>query len=207
MPSAAATHVREYFGVRTLLAAHPDMRRLKRATKATHLHGNKLWGSAYLLIDYLQENPLPAASKVLDLGCGWGLASIYCAKYLGTQVSALDADPAVFPYLSLLAAHNDVEINTLCAQFNELSIDELAQYDTIIASDICFWDEMSEEVFDLIHRAVEAGVKKIIIADPHRPPFLAVAEACIDDFFAELIPREVITSRHHRGSILLIENA
>jgi len=207
MPSAPAKHTREYFGIRTLLAAHPDMRRLKRATHATHLHGNKLWGSAYLLIDFLQENPLDTASKVLDLGCGWGLASIYCAKYLGTQVSALDADPAVFPYLSLLAAHNDVEINTLCAQFNELSIDELAQYDTIIASDICFWDEMSDEVFDLIHRAVDAGVKKIIIADPHRPPFLAVAEACIDDFFAELTPREVITSRHHRGSILLIENA
>ena len=207
MPSAAATHVREYFGVRTLLAAHPDMRRLKRATKATHLHGNKLWGSAYLLIDYLQENPLPAASKVLDLGCGWGLASIYCAKYLSAEVSSIDADSAVFPYLSLLAEHNNVAINTQAARFNELSGEELAQYDTIIASDICFWDEMSEEVFDLIHRAIEAGVKKIIIADPHRPPFLAVAEACIDDFFAELMPREVVTSRHHRGSILLIENA
>lgn len=207
MPSAAAKHVREYFGVRTLLATHADMRRLKRATKATHLHGNKLWGSAYLLIDYLQENPLPAANKVLDLGCGWGLASIYCAKHLGSAVTALDADPAVFPYLSLLAQHNDVDINTQCAHFKQLDTHTLAQYDTIIASDICFWDDMSEQVFDLIHRAVDAGVKKIIIADPHRPPFLAVAEACIDDFFAELMPRKVLARRHHRGSILLIENA
>jgi predicted nicotinamide N-methyase len=207
MPSSAAKHVRDYFGVRTLLAAHPDMRRLKRATNATHLHGNKLWGSAYLLIDYLQDNPLPNNCKVLDLGCGWGLASIYCAKSLRAEVTAMDADPAVFSYLSLLAEHNDVEIRTRTARFDELSTDELGQYDAIIASDICFWDEMSKEVFDLIERAVDAGVKKIIIADPHRPPFLAVAEACIDDYFAELTPREVITSRHHRGSILLIENA
>ena len=207
MPNTSPIQTRDYFGVRTLLASHPDMRRLKRATHATQLHGNKLWGSAYLLIDYLQKNPLPAASKVLDLGCGWGLASIYCAKHLQATVTAVDADPAVFPYLSLLAQHNAVNINTRCARFEALDADTLAQYDAIIASDICFWDEMSEEVFDLIHRAVDAGVKKIIIADPHRPPFLAVAEACIDDFFAELIPSEVLASRHHRGSILLIENA
>ena len=66
---------------------------------------------------------------------------------------------------------------------------------------------MSEALYELIARAVDAGVKQILIADPHRPPFLDVAEACIDDFFAELLPREVSTSRRHRGSILVIENA
>ena len=200
-------HSREYFGVTSLLAAHPDMRKLKRSTSATHLHGNKLWGSAYILMDYLQEHPLQPGSRVLELGCGWGLASIYCAKYLGADVTALDADPAVFPYLELLADHNQATINTLSGDFTALSVEELAEYDIIIASDICFWDEMSEALYELIARAVDAGVKQILIADPHRPPFLDVAEACIDDFFAELLPREASTSRRHRGSILVIENA
>lgn len=207
MPSAETKHIREYFGVRTLLASHPDMRRLKRMSKSTELHGNKLWGSAYLLIDYLQENPLPAASKVLDLGCGWGLASIYCAKYMDATVTGVDADTAVFPYLSLMASHNHVHIDTFCAHFDELSIDTLGQYDVVIASDVCFWDEMSQSVFDLIQRAISANIKKIIITDPHRPPFIAVAEACIDEYFAELTPRDVITNRRHQGSVLVIENA
>ncbi len=198
---------RQYFGVTSLLASHPDMRKLKRNTSATHLHGNKLWGSAYVLMDYLQENPLAPGSRVLELGCGWGLASIYCAKYQQADVTALDADPAVFPYLELLAKHNQVNIQTLSKDFTALSTDELVEYDIIIASDICFWDEMSEAVYELIARAVAAGVKQILIADPHRPPFIDVAEACIDDFFAELLPREVTTNRRHRGSILLIENA
>ncbi|MDF1691354.1 MAG: methyltransferase domain-containing protein [Zhongshania sp.] len=205
--SAPTSHSQQFYGVTSLLAAHPDMRRLKRRTAATHLHGNKLWGSAYILMDYLQENPLPLGSRVLELGCGWGLASIYCAKYQQAAVTALDADPAVFPYLSLLAEHNQVTINTLTADFTAFSTEELGAYDIIIASDICFWDEMSETLFNLIDRAVNAGVKQIIIADPHRPPFIDVAEACIDEFFAELLPREVTTNRRHRGSILLIENA
>jgi predicted nicotinamide N-methyase len=183
------------------------MRRLKRSGLATHLHGNKLWGSAYLMMDFLQEHPLETGSRVLELGCGWGLASIYCAKYQQADVTALDADPAVFPYLALLAEHNQTTIKTLSADFTELSAEALSKYDVIIASDICFWDEMSEALYQLIARAVDVGVKKILIADPHRPPFIDVAEACIDDFFAELIPREINTTRRLSGSILLIENA
>ena len=201
------SHSRQFFGVTSLLATHPDMRKLKRSSDATHLHGNKLWGSAYILMDYLQRQPLDPGSRVLELGCGWGLASIYCAKYQGSDVTALDADPAVFPYLTLLAEHNQTTVKTLSSDFTGLGNDELVEYDVIIASDICFWDEMGEALYDLITRAIDAGVKKIIIADPNRPPFIEVAEACIDDFFAELLPREVTTSRRHRGSILLIENA
>ncbi len=200
-------HSRRYYGVTTLLSSHPDMRRLKRTGLATHLHGNKLWGSAYLLMDYLHEHPLEPSSRVLELGCGWGLASIYCAKYQQADVTALDADPTVFPYLALLAEHNQTAVHTVSGDLTALSEEELGEYDTLIASDICFWDEMSEALYQLIARAIDAGVKKILIADPNRPPFIDVAEACIDDFFAELLPREINARRRHSGSILLIENA
>jgi predicted nicotinamide N-methyase len=202
-----AKHSRDYLGVTALLASHPQMRRLKHQLPASQLHGNKLWGAAYLLIDYLRENPLPTHSRVLELGCGWGLASIYCAKYFQAEVTALDADDSVFPFLTIHAEHNDVAVTTKCADFEDIFSLSLDDYDVIIASDICFWDEMSEVVFNLISHAIGADVKKIIIADPQRPPFLNMAEACVDAFFAEIQPREVTTSRHNRGSILIIENA
>jgi cyclopropane fatty-acyl-phospholipid synthase-like methyltransferase len=47
---------------------------------------------------------------VLELGCGWGLVGIACAKTFQAQVTGLDADAAVFPYLQLHAARNGVRL-------------------------------------------------------------------------------------------------
>ena len=49
---------------------------------------------------------------------------------------------------------------------------------------------MAEAVYQMIARAVDAGCGQILLSDPGRPPFLAVAEACVDDFYAELLPVE-----------------
>ena len=48
----------------------------------------------------------------------------------------------------------------------------------LLAADVCFWDELVNPVFNLVNRAVRAGVKHILIADPERSPFFAVAERC-----------------------------
>ncbi len=200
-------HSRNYYGVESLLASHPEMRRLKAQQAKTRFHGNKNWAASYLLLDYLQDNPLPTHSRVLEPGCGWGLISIYCAKYFAAQVTASDIDPAVLPYLQLHALHNDVEIQWQQAAFDELDDSDFADIDLLIASDICFWDDMADQVFAMIERAVAAGVPRIMIADPLRPPFLSVAERCVDAFFAEFIPLSATTSRQHRGGLLLIENA
>ena len=151
--------------------------------------------------------PIHETDKVLDVGCGWGLAGLYCRKRFHSVVTASDADPAVFPYLQAQADINDLTIDTEVWRFADVPGGALAAADTLIASDICFWDDMAEEVYQLIARAVEAGCGRILIADPGRPPFLAVAEACIEDFYAELVPVKAHTSRPHRGYVLRIENA
>lgn len=190
-----------------MTSRHPAIRRLKRTNPAQSLHGNKVWNSALLLIDYLQHHPIASHSQVLELGCGWGMAGIYCAKQLSCAVTGLDADPQVFPYLRLQAAANDVEIDALTHHFADLHEAALGQFDALIGSDICFWDEMADEVLAVIERAVTAGVKRIIIADPNRPPFLEVAEHCVEHFYGELLPWQSAAAARCRGSILLIENA
>ena len=46
--------------------------------------------SMMILEELLNEIPLKAGMRVLDLGCGNGLTSVFLAKEYGVQVFALD---------------------------------------------------------------------------------------------------------------------
>lgn len=200
-------HIREAYGVKFLLSQHKDLRRLKRSSFEPSIHGNKFWGSSYLIMDYLEQAPLENGSNVMELGCGWGLAGIYCARHFQANVTAIDADGAVFPYLHLHAQHNNVTIETQKKYFEKITTRQLSQYDVLIGADICFWDELADEVFKLIKRAIKAGVKKIIISDPERAPFFELSDRCIDKFYAELESWNVSQPRRASGCLLIIENA
>lgn len=199
-------HVKKAYGIELLQSQHPAVRKLKNNMPAASIHGNKFWGSSYLLMDYFSQHPITSKSKVLELGCGWGLAGIYCAKKFKAEVTGVDADAAVFPYLQLHADHNQVAIKTLQKRFERITTRELSQFDVIIGADICFWDELSDILYNLINRAVRAGVKKIVLADPERAPFFTLSERCIDRHFAELEPWAVDQPRRSTGCLLIIEN-
>lgn len=199
-------HQRDYYGLTTLLAAHPSMRQLKHQRARTSLHGNKVWAASYLMMAYLQQHPLAPGLQVLEVGCGSGLAGLYCAKQYQAHLTASDADPAVLPALELHANINGIELSWQQALFSDFTPHQLAKVDVLLACDICFWDGMTEDVASLIDKAVSAGVGQILIADPMRPPFLALAEYCIDRHFAELLAIEARSSRRHKGAILVIEN-
>lgn len=195
------------YGLTILSSKHKAIRRLKRGQTAPSIHGNKFWGAGYLLMDYLQQNPPVDSTRVMELGCGWGLAGIHCAKHYNSHVVAIDADQAVFPYLNLHAQYNGVDIETRKQLFSTIEAQQLANIDLIIAADICFWDELAETVSQLIDRACSAGVSRIVIADPERPPFFELAQYCMDNHFAELLPWRVDKPKKASGCILLIENA
>ncbi|MGK0440568.1 MAG: putative nicotinamide N-methyase [Pseudohongiellaceae bacterium] len=198
---------RSHYGVKFLSASHKDIRHLKGQENQPSIHGNKFWGSSYLMMDYLQNNPLEIGSNVLEIGCGWGLGGIFCAKTFKANVTAIDADPSVFPYLHCHAEHNDVVIQTHNCYFNEITTEDLACFDVVIGADICFWDELAEEVLGLVEKACDADVKKILISDPERAPFFDMAQVCIDEFYGELLPYSVDEPTRTNGAILVIENA
>ena len=197
----------EAYGVITLQASHKEIRKLKKSADAPSIHGTKLWGSSYMLMDYLQKNPPSKKEKILELGCGWGVAGIHCAKHYKANVTGVDADPAVFPYLRLFAEYNNVSIEEKVAYFEKLSAKYLGSFDTIIAADICFWDELGETVYKLIKRAIKGGTKRIIMADPGRPPFTDMAEKCVEKYYAEFLDYDVSKPKKATGYLLVIENA
>jgi predicted nicotinamide N-methyase len=158
------------YGIFLLTEKHKLIRVLKKIHQPS-VHGTRTWGSAFLTMDYLTHNPINKGSKVLDLGCGWGGASVFCAHKFKAQVTAVDLDPAVFPFLNVFAEINSVEVITRKADFTKLKGPDLGQNHVILGGDICFWDSLVEPLAKMVNRAINNGVERIIIADPGRPTF------------------------------------
>jgi len=188
-------------------SSHPVIRQVRRNGVYPSIHGNKLWKSSRLLIDYLDKHRPVHSERVLDVGCGWGIAGIWCAKTLGSQVTSMDADASVFPFLAATAGLNDVATSPLVSRFEKLGTRQLSQFDMLIAADICFWEELVDPVFNLVNRAVRAGVKHIVIADPERSTFLEMAQRCQARHGAELLEWRTHRPVKARGALLVLENA
>ena len=77
----------------------------------------------------------------------------------------------------------------------------------LIAADICFWDELINPVYNMVNRAVKAGVKHILIADPERATFFEMAERCADQHCADILDWQTSSPIKSRGAIMVIENA
>ena len=102
--------MRRAHGLKILNARHKEIRRLKREGHVAEIHGNKFWNSSFLIMDHLRRHPLAKRTRVLEIGCGWGLLGLYCAKRFGCRVHGIDADAHVLPYLQLHADVNEVKM-------------------------------------------------------------------------------------------------
>lgn len=191
-------------GVIMPTGSHPAIRRVKREGTYPTIHGNKLWDSSRLIIDYLHQNPPQHARTVIDVGCGWGAAGIWCAKQLGSAVTSMDADPDVFPFLDVAATLNGVATSPLVSPFERLTTRQLSKFSLVIAADICFWDELVDPVFNMVNRAVKAGVKQILIADPERPTFHEMAARSVERHGGEVIQWATRPPSRASGAILVI---
>jgi predicted nicotinamide N-methyase len=197
---------RKFRGVTLPTAGHKVIRRVKREGHEPSIHGTKLWRSSFLIMDYLHKHPPEAANSVLDAGCGWGITGIWCAKKLGASVVSLDADPAVFPYLNAVAKLNKVSTTPLVRRFEALKKPQLADFDLLVAADVCFWDDLVKPVGKLIDRAVDAGVGQIVIADPERPTFHEMAEKAVNRHGGDLIHWSLKGKLKATGALLVINN-
>jgi predicted nicotinamide N-methyase len=198
------TMIRAY-GLRALLAAHPEVRKLKRAVTPS-IHGNKSWPSSWLLVDYLSRKPLPKRRRVLELGAGWGLTGIYCARSFDARVTAVDKDPDVFEFLRLQARINGVRIREMPVGFASIGRPHLEKLDVLIGTDICFWDSMVGPLRRVINRALDCGVRLVLIADPGRSPFDKLARGFVRDGRGEVIDWTAKKPKSRWGQILRIES-
>ena len=145
-------------GITLLRSGHKEIRRLKRANHTPSIHGNKIWNSSYLIMDHLTKSKVTADQHLMDIGCGWGPLSIFSAKRFGCQVTAVDADPDVYPYLDLHATINKVQVTPLQTRFEKLTKARLANVDIVVGADICFWDELTPVLYNLIRQIGRAHV-------------------------------------------------
>jgi predicted nicotinamide N-methyase len=140
----------------------------------------------------------------MEIGCGWGPASIYCAKRFDARVTGVDMDPEVFPFMDVLSALNDVEIEHLVSKYEDLTREQLGAQKVLVGSDICFWDKLVKPLYKLIGRALKSGVDRVVIADPGRPTFYELSELCRKKFDAELQEWYAVEPNHYTGEVLEI---
>ena len=180
-------HLRQAFGISILKPSHPRLRQLKLQHQPS-VQGYKMWNSTWLLLEFLNSRMSPK-TFVLDAGCGWGLAGIWCRSH-GARVTATDVDPQVFPYLQLHAEINQVELETMQLAFDEIPDPLLAKTNLLIGADICFRQSMVDPVYRLFERAVGAGVERIVFADPGRPSFETLVSRCAESLEASAVEAE-----------------
>lgn len=196
---------RRLFGLTVRKNAHPHMRKLRREAGEPSLHGNKFWKSSCLMMDYLKRNPLKKGARVLDIGCGWGLGGIFCAKHFGAKVTSLDADSSVFPFVHYHADLNEVSVDTWRCRYEKVSKVDLAGFDAVIGTDICFWDKLENPLYNLTRRALQSGVQRVVLADPGRPPFRSLAERAEDKLGAVYEEREIRRPMIASGCLMIVE--
>jgi predicted nicotinamide N-methyase len=155
-------------------------------------------------MDFLGRQKIPPGLRIMDIGCGWGLLGIYCAKKLGAEVTSVDSDPAVFPFLDLHAEINKVKITTMKRGLGGLTAQDLRGFDILVGADICFWDDLMLPLKRMINRALRAGVRMVLIADPGRQPFYDLGEYFSKTNGAEIMKWKISSPRKMEGRILKI---
>ena len=202
--SSSEKHIKEVRGLKLFKKKHKTIKKLLKETSVPEIHGDKVWYSSYLILDYLQEHPPEKGAKILEIGCGWGILGIHCVKEFKSKVTGVDADENVFPFLEIHAKLNKTKITPLVSRYESLKGGLLAEQDMILGGDICFWDELIEPLYKLIKKAVKNGVETIIIADPGRSPFNKLAKRCKKEFGAELLDVEMDNPYKEDGYLLII---
>lgn len=173
-------------GLTFLKPNHPSVKAIRKAYGDANLHGTKVWDSSFVLMDFLQIEPIPDGRVVFDVGCGWGPTTVFLAKVFKSRVLSIDADPSVEPYLQHHCELNGVAPLFWQRRLNQLKADDLSMADTILGGDICFWDSLRDDWKKLIKRAMKAGVRQVLIADPGRQPFHDLTEWTKANYQAEL---------------------
>lgn len=168
------------------------------------IHGYKVWKSSFLIMDYLDHHPIKRRSRVIELGSGWGLLSIYINKTFYAEVTAVDADKNVFPFLDLHAKINEARVKPKVTDFANIKRGKFKKTDYIFGSDICFWGKLTRDLTGLVDRAMESGVKKIVFADPGRSPFLKLHKKCKKKYSAELIEWDTEDPGSYEGYLMVI---
>lgn len=123
------------------------------------------WAGGQALARLLLDEPQRVHGKrVLDFASGSAISGIAAKLSGATHVLAADIDP-----LAAIAAQMNADANgiTLDTSTDDLVGESLADFDVIIAGDICYEQSVAERVRDWLGDEAQAG-REVLIGDPGR---------------------------------------
>jgi predicted nicotinamide N-methyase len=124
----------------------------------------ELWESSLGLGQWLCRGDACVAAKVLDLGCGMGLAGAVAAR-LGSRVLFADMEPAALLFARLNSLSDRSRVRTRRLDWRSQKLGE--RFDLILGADILYerkqWDHL--EPFWREHLAAEG---RVMLAEPGR---------------------------------------
>jgi predicted nicotinamide N-methyase len=125
-----------------------------------------VWPGGVLCAQYLLLNPsLVRDRRVLDLGCGGGIAGIAAAQAGAQKIISNDIDPSALAFAARNAAANNV---TLTFDSRDLiNSGVIVEVDIILVADMFYQRSQARQTLDYITAAVARGVE-VLIADGSR---------------------------------------
>jgi predicted nicotinamide N-methyase len=124
-----------------------------------------LWDSALVLLDFIQANiELFKNKKIIELGAGLALPSIYLHKY-GMNVTTTDFHPNAQELFLKNCQLNQVKATFIQDDWTNTQIQD--QFDLIIGSDILYEGRHAKDIADALLKLSHAS-SSLIILDPKR---------------------------------------
>lgn len=154
------------------------------AHKLPEPYGIQVWDGAFLLSrilqNYLEMSPIDRTSRlrklqVVDLGCGNGLASLFCASH-GIAVKALDFNPLTLQLLEmghkklLGCAVDPSSIGGVECQLFNMAIEtqRLPACDLLLMSDVIYSKELGKLAAIRVAEAMNVHNAAVLLTDPGR---------------------------------------
>lgn len=140
------------------------------------------WAGGSALARVLLDRPeLARGKRVLDFGCGGGVAAIAAARAGAVHVVANDIDAAALLVCSIAASEQALHVDTLHADLCAEPA-RVEDFELVLCSDLHYERQQTPRQKQVLGRARRAGAD-VIVADAGRTYFDAAGMELLAEFF------------------------
>jgi predicted nicotinamide N-methyase len=161
-----------------------------------------VWPSSIVLAEVMNTHPIHGI-KILELGCGLGLASLIAAQR-GADITASDYHPLADTFLKENCSLNQFQpIKYERLDWSTLDSD-IGTFDLIIGSDLLYERNHPKMLSEFIHHHSKKTVK-VIIVDPNRRQQSSFTQAMLKLGYSctvEVVKNARSEAIHYKGKIL-----